>query len=173
MHKLYEAWAKRDVFYEIGFRDTIVEDYCQYKGGTADSQKAKGKTFNAGYEIFIYAFFLGLYSNERRPLYGDTVKFGQPIQYWGNVAQKGRKQYSRIRDYMFAAVAAKADIDFVAVDRGEIPISDAVSSMITVMNEYANGGFYLMNSQMEKIPNYFFENMGFLQFIMKYSKSHS
>lgn len=170
MHNLYEAWSKRDVFYEIGFRDTIVEDYCQYKGGTSESQKATGKTFNAGYEIFIYAFFLGLYADERRPLDGDTTKFGQPIQYWGNVSQKGRSQYGRIRDYMFAAAATKANVDFVAVDRGEITIADAVKDMINVMEEYANGGFYLMNSQMERIPNYFFENSGFLQFMMKHSR---
>lgn len=170
MHELYDAWAKRDVFYEIGFRDTIVEDYCQYKGGTAEGQKVTGKTFNAGYEIFIYAFFLGLYAGERRTLEGETTKFGQPIQFWGNVTQKGRSQYSRIRDYMFAAAATKANVDFVAVDKGSISIGDAVSEMIKVMNEYANGGFYLMNSQMEKIPNYFFDNMGFLQFILKFAK---
>lgn len=170
MHKLYEAWAKRDVFFEIGFRDTIIEDYCQYKGGTSEGQKAKGKTFNAGYEIFIYAFFLGLYADERRKLDGDVSKFGQPIQYWGNVSQKGRKQYSRIRDYMFVAAATKSNIDFVKVDKGEISMNDAVTEMIKVMNEYANGGFYLMNSQMEKIPNYFFENEGFLQYLIKHCK---
>ena len=87
---LYELWAKRDGYCESRFFDTIIDDFCQYKGGTAEGQQSKGKTFNAGYELFIYAFFLGLYSNIRRPLIGDIKKFGQPVGLWGNVRQEGR-----------------------------------------------------------------------------------
>lgn len=168
MEQLYELWAKRNPYHEEVFFNTIIDDYCQYKGGTAEGQETKGKTFNAGYEVFIYAFFLGLYAGVRRPLVGKTHVFGQPISKWGNVEQKGRQQYSKIRHYLFAAVVAKTNIDFLALDKGEIDVKDAVSELIKTMNEYANGGFYIMKEKIEKVPGFFLEPEGFLNMIVKY-----
>ena len=53
---LYSLWAKRDGYCESRFFDTLIADFCQYGGGNAEGQQTKGKTFNAGYELFIYAF---------------------------------------------------------------------------------------------------------------------
>ena len=170
MEKIMNLWAKRDAYFEIGFYDTIIDDYCQYKGGSSDNQEAKGKTFNAGYEVFIYAFFLGLYAGERRPLVGETKKFGQPVGFWGNVTQKGRKQYPKLRKYIFAALVAKTDINLIALDKGELKSEEVVSILMTAMNEYANAGFYLMNDKMETSPDFFFDNQGFLNMILKYCK---
>ena len=69
MESLYDTWLSReDSYYEEKFKESIIENLCQFHGGTADGRKAKGKFFNAGYEVFIYAFFLGLYYGERKPL---------------------------------------------------------------------------------------------------------
>ena len=73
MNTLYESWLNRiDSYYEEQFFEPIVEELSQYRGGTTDDRVAKGKLFNAGYEVFIYAFFLGLYYGERRPLIGEN-----------------------------------------------------------------------------------------------------
>lgn len=165
---LYDLWAKKDVFFESGFYNTIIEDYCQYKGGSSESQTLKGKTFNAGYEIFIYAFFLGLYAGERRPLVGSTQKFGQPVGFWGNVTQKGRHPYGKIRQYIFAALVVKSDIDFIALEKGESTAEDAVRKLINTMEEYANAGFYLMNEKMQSVPDFFYESQGFLNYLLKF-----
>ena len=164
---LYSLWSKRDGYCESRFFDTLIDDFCQYKGGAAESQQTKGKTFNAGYELFIYAFFIGLYSDKPRPLIGETKKFGQPVGYWGNVQQKGRRQYQKIREYMFAALIVKSDIDFIKLEKGEITPEDAVSKLTKLMWEYANGGFYLMNDKLESIPDYFTGNDDFLNFMIQ------
>lgn len=167
---LYNIWAKRDGYCESRFFDTIIEDFCQYGGGASESQQTKGKTFNAGYEMFIYAFFLGLYSNERRPLVGDVKKFGQPVGLWGNVQQKGRVAYPKIREYIFAALIVKSDIDFIQLEKGEITPEEAVTQMTKMMWEYANAGFYMMNEKLESIPEYFTGNDEFLTFMIQHCK---
>jgi hypothetical protein len=165
---LYEMWAKRDGYCESRFFDTIIDDFCQYKGGTAEGQQTKGKTFNAGYELFIYAFFLGLYYGKRRPLVGDIKKFGQPVGLWGNVRQEGRVAYPKIREYIFAALIAKTDVDFIKLDKGEITPEEVVSQLTKTMWEYANAGFYLMNEKLESIPEYFTGNDEFLNFLIQH-----
>lgn len=168
--ELYSLWAKKDGYCEKRFFDTVIDDFCQYKGGAAEGQQTKGKTFNAGYELFIYAFFLGLYSNSRRPLIGETKKFGQPVGYWGNVTQKGRAPYSKIREYIFAALIVKSDVDFIKLEKGEITPEEAVSQLTKTMWEYANGGFYLMNDKLESIPDYFTGNDDFLNFLIQHCR---
>lgn len=168
MESLYSLWAKRNAYYEEEFYDSIVDAFCQYTGGSSEGQVSKGKTFNAGYEVFIYVFFLGLYAGERRPLNGKTKTFGQPVGMWGNVTQKGRKSYGKIRQYIFAALVAKTDIDFIALDKGDVQVEDSVSALMQTMNEYANAGFYLMKQKMQSIPDFFFSNQGFLNYLLKY-----
>ena len=69
MESLYETWLNRmDSYYESKYKEPVVDFLCQYGGGSADGRMAKGKIFNAGYEVFIYAFFVGLYYGERKPL---------------------------------------------------------------------------------------------------------
>lgn len=168
--RLYDLWAKRDGYCESRFFDTVIDDFCQYKGGTAEGQQIKGKTFNAGYELFIYAFFLGIYADARRPLVGDIKKFGQPVGFWGNVRQEGRKSYPKIREYMFAALIAKTDVDFIKLEKGEIEVEEVVSQMTKMMWEYANAGFYMMNEKLESIPEYFTGNDEFLTFLIQHCK---
>ena len=61
MESLYDTWLSReDSYYEEKFTESILENLCQFHGGTADGRKAKSKFFNAGYEVFNYAFIRGL-----------------------------------------------------------------------------------------------------------------
>lgn len=167
---LYELWAKRDGYCESRFFDTLIADYCQYGGGASADQATKGKTFNAGYELFIYAFFLGLYSGKPRPLVGDIKKFGQPVGLWGNVQQKGRVSYPKIREYIFAALIVKTNIDYIRLEKGEMSPEEAVSQLTKTMWEYANAGFYLMNEKLERVPDFFTGNEDFLTFLIQHCK---
>ena len=170
MESLYETWQNRyDSYYEEKFFEPVVEELCQYHGGSVDGRIAKGKTFNAGYEVFIYAFFLGLYYGERKPLSGKKLKFRMEMFTWGKKKNEaGRKSYTILQKYIFAALVAKSDIDLLALDRGDIDVKVACDILMTTLNEYANSGFYLMYDQMEKEPSCFFENNGLLQFIKKF-----
>ena len=90
---LYDLWAKRNPKWETRFEE-IIHQFTDYGVGSSELTEARGKTLGAGYELYIYAFFVGLYSDKKRELVGDNKTFGQPIQYWGNLEnRKFRKAY--------------------------------------------------------------------------------
>ena len=165
---LYDIWARRNPKWEIHFEESLLRTYTDYGIGASEHTEAKGKTFGSGYELYIYAFFLGLYANEKRPLGNKTKDFGHLIQYWGNVGnKKGRKDYSKIREYIFAALIAKTDeLDLIVLEKGDISEKFAVDLLIDTMEQYANYGFYLMTEKLESNPNYFYKNTGFLNMIL-------
>lgn len=173
MEKLYELWALRNPEWEIKYEDSIVKTYCDYGRGTTQLQDARGKIFGAGYEIYIIAFFIGLYFNKTKPLTKDTGKkkrFGQPIQYWGNQESRfGRVSYGRIREYIFAALIARTDVDFIALDKGEITAKKVVDMLIEKMEDYANFGFAYMNEKMEDNPEYFYKESAFIRLFMGFT----
>lgn len=165
---LYDVWARRNPTFEKHFKDSLIKQYTEYGGGSVESMSSKGKVFGAGYELYIYAFFIGLYANKRKKLANETDKFGQPIQFWGNLdSKKFRKAYPKLRDYIFAALIARTDsLDLIDLEKGEITDRKAVDLLITTMEEYANYGFYQIEEKSKYNPNYFYKNTGFLDVIL-------
>lgn len=165
---LYDAWGKRNPRFETKMQQEIIEKYADYGVGSSSAMESRGKLYGAGYEVYIIAFFIGLYADRKQELTGETKVLGQPIQYWGNIeARDSRSSYSEIRDYMFIALVAKTEIDFIALEKGELPISDVVTSMIRNMEGYANFGFHLMQDKITDNPDYFYRNTGFLDFLLE------
>lgn len=169
---LYDVWARRNPTFEKHFKESLIKQYTEYGGGSVESMSSKGKIFGAGYELYIYAFFIGLYANKRKELGDETDKFGQPIQFWGNLdSKKFRKAYPKLREYIFAALVAMSDdLDLVALEKGEITDKKAVDYLINTMEEYANYGFYQIEEKSKENPNYFYKNTGFLNVILDLSK---
>ena len=165
---LFDVWARRNPKWEIHFEDSLLRLYTDYGIGSSDLTAAKGKVLGAGYELYIYAFFIGLYSNKKRELVGETKTFGQPIQFWGNLdSKKSRKAYPKLREYIFTALLAKTDeLDLLALEKGEIPVNQAVDMLKETMEQYANYGFYAIEEKMRDNPNYFFKTTGFLEKIL-------
>ncbi len=172
MENLYDVWARRNPNWEIKYQESIIDTFCDYGRGTTKYQGDRGKIFGAGYEIFIVAFFIGLYNDKRKPLVKDTSKiktFGQAIQYWGNQESRlGRISYGRIRNYIFAALIARTDINFIALDKGELTVRKVVDSLMTTMEEYANFGFDFISEKMEEDPDYFFKETAFLRIFLQF-----
>ena len=172
MENLYDIWGRRNPSWEIKYQESVIDVFCDYGRGSSKLQGDRGKIFGAGYEMFIIAFFIGLYNDKRKPLPKDTSKvktFGQPIQFWGNLEGRfGRTSYGKIRNYIFAALVAKTDIDFVKLDKGEITVRKVVDDLITTMEEYANFGFDFITEKMEEDPDYFFKETAFLRIFLKF-----
>ncbi|MCY4561542.1 MAG: hypothetical protein OXC03_04390 [Flavobacteriaceae bacterium] len=171
--KLFDLWGKKNPAFEKHFKETLIKQYTEYGGGSAESMFNNGKIFGAGYEIYIYAFFLGLYANKRRELSDERDKLGQPIEYWGNLeTRKGRKGYPKLREYMFVSLIPEiADGDLIALEKGEIQIKKIVRYLIDVMEEYANYGFYQIKNKTTEKDNPFYRPTGFLDFILDTNKS--
>lgn len=169
--KLIDLWAKRKVDFEKKYEQSVLRVLSDYGVGASSNTEAKGKVFGAGYEVYIMAFFIGLYSNKRLPLSDDKEEvktLGQPIQFWGNLdSKKFRKAYPRIRSYIFIALVAKTDIDWIAIDKGDIKISTAVSKLIETMEEYANYGFSVIEDKLKQDKGYFFSHRAFLDMFLQ------
>ena len=173
--KIYDLWASRNPQWEKRYEDSIIKNFCDYGRGATSLREDRGEVFGGGYEIFIVAFFIGLYFNQKRSLIEDAQKrktFGQPIQYWGNLdSVKGRKSYPKLREYIFTALIARTDIDFIALEKGEMTSRKAVDMLIQTMEEYANYGFHFIKEKGEDIPNYFYKEDAFLRIFLQFDAS--
>jgi hypothetical protein len=164
---LYDIWAKRNPKFETHFEEKLLRLFTDYGVGSSDAMSSKGKILGAGYELYIYAFFVGLYANKKRELNGDTKVLGQSIQFWGNLdSKKFRKAYPRLREYIFTALIAKTDLDLIALEKGDITDNQAVDMLKDTMEQYANYGFHAIEEKMKDNPNYFYKNTGFLDMIL-------
>jgi len=177
--KLYDLWITRNPKWEKRYEDSIINNFCNYRRGATSLGEDRGKIFGGGYEIYIIAFFIGLYFDQRRKLIEDNQKlndFGHPIQYWGNlnadkIKVKGRKPYPKLREYIFTALVARTDIDFIALEKGEMTSRKAVDMLIQTMEEYANWGFHFMEDKMVDDPNYFYRETAFLEVFLAFDAS--
>ncbi|HEX5152784.1 MAG TPA: hypothetical protein VFW07_15140 [Parafilimonas sp.] len=165
---LYDVWARRNPQFETHFEESLLRQFTEYGGGSVESMSSKGKIFGAGYELYIYAFFVGLYANKRKELTGDTKGLGQPIQYWGNLdSKKLRKAYPKLREYIFSALLAKTnDLDLLVLEKGEITDRKAVDYLIDTMEQYSNYGFHTIKEKLNDNSNYFYKNTGFMDVIL-------
>ena len=64
---------------------------------------------------------------------------------------------------MYAALIARTDIDFIALDKGDITPRKAVDMLMDKMEQYANFGFDFIEEKLEDNPNYFFKETAFLR----------
>lgn len=169
MESLFDAWSKKNPEWEKKYEDLLIEPFTDYRRGTSQYTVSRGKIFGAGYEMFIISFFIGLYFDKTRKLPDDKSKrkdFGHPIMFWGSQEGKlklGRTSYKKIQEYMFTALVAKTDIDFISLEKGEISVNDAANSLKHKMEEYANYGFHYLEEMLEYDPNSLFKDSAFLK----------
>ena len=175
--KLIEIWGRRNPRFEKKYEQSVIRAISDYGIGASENTGAKGKILGAGYEPYIMAFFIGLYAKKKLPLSenSDDLKgLGQPLQFWGNLdSKKFRKAYSGLRSYIFIALVARTDIDWIALDKGDIKVSTVVTSLIETMEEYANYGFSVMEEKLKEDPSYFFSHRSFLDIFLQLTSKQS
>ena len=85
MDTLQSLWEKRSPGWETRYQK-LIETFADYGTGASQYSSSRARTFGAGYEVFIIAFFLGLYNNKTRALTEDKTKrktFGFQIHSCG------------------------------------------------------------------------------------------
>lgn len=169
--KLIDIWGRRNPRFEKKYEQTVLRVISDYGVGASENTGAKGKVLGAGYEPYIIAFFIGLYEDHRLPLSTNTDDLkilGQPLQFWGNLdSKKFRKAYSGLRSYIFIALVARTNIDWIALDKGEIKVSSVITSLIETMEEYANYGFSKIEEKLKEDPGYFYSHRSFLDLFLQ------
>lgn len=170
MENLFDKWKTKIPKYSEEFRDNLFMSLSAFKGAEGDKKLSLGKHFSTNYELYTYAFFLGLYSNEYSPIPSSVKKvdFSHHIQYWGSKTTVSvRKDFTKLQEYIFAALVAKSNIDFIALDKGEITEDEAVKELITTMEAYTHGGLTLIKEKLEDNSSYFLNPTSFLDMIVK------
>lgn len=169
MENLFDKWKTKIPKYSSIFRDTLFQSLSQKYGAEGEKKISLGKHFSTNYELYMYAFFLGLYNDEYIPIPENEKKvdFSHHIQYWGSKSSPLRKDFTNLQEYMFAALVAKTDIDFIALDKGEITEEQAVKELINTMEAYTNGGLTLILEKIEDNPSYFLNPTSFMDMIVK------
>lgn len=179
MESLFDAWSKKNPEWEKKYAELLMEPFTDYGRGTSQYTESRGKIFGAGYEMFIIGFFIGLYFDKTKKLPDDKAKrkdFGHPIMFWGSQEGKlklGRTSYKKIQDYMFAALIAKTDIDFISLEKGEVSVNDAANSLKKKMEEYANYGFHYLEEMLENDPNSLFKDSAFLKIFTSFIRENN
>lgn len=174
--KLIDIWGRRNPRFEKKYEQSVLRIISDYGIGASENTGTKGKALGAGYEAYIMAFFIGLYSNRKLSLSEDSDNLkvlGQPIQFWGNLdSKKFRKAYSGLRSYIFIALVAKTDVDWVALDKGDIKVNSVVTSLVETMEEFANYGFSVMEEKLKEDSSYFFSHRAFLDIFLQLTDKH-
>lgn len=167
MESLFDAWGNKNPEWDKKYEDLLIEPFTDYRRGTSQYSVSRGKIFGAGYEMYIICFFIGLYFDKTRKLPDDKSKrkyFGHTIKHWGSQEGRlGRTSYTKIQEYMFAALVAKTDIDFISLEKGEASVNDAANALKHKMEEYANYGFHYLEEMLEDDPNSLFKDSAFLK----------
>ena len=178
----------------LGYGETAELSLCCLNGNPA----LRLATQEAGSAPILKAFLSAVYSRAEISEFDDSDKrfykrlyatlcvpfvdekkdsnkkksLGQPIQYWGNlnvIKSSGRKPYHDLMDYIFMALVAKTDIDFFALDKGEIEANDVVRQLMTTMEEYINYGLNFIDDKLRDDPDSFFTDTAFLDLFMSVS----
>jgi hypothetical protein len=172
MKNLIEKWKTRIPKYSETQKE-LFDLFSQKYGSEGEKRTDRGKHFSTNYELYIYAFFLGLYRNEFSPIPDGEKKidFSQHIQHWGNKTSTVRKNFSNLQENIFIALMAKTDIDLVALEKGELDEDEVVKDLIKTMESYTNGGLILIKEKYNESPNYFLQPTSFLNLILENSPS--
>lgn len=170
MKSLFEKWKTKEPEFDIEFKELLFDRLTRKGGGSEQAKEDRGKQFANNYELYIYAFFLGLYNDEFQPIEKGVqkVSFRYQISLWGSKANRfDRKDFTNLQENIFIALMAKTDVDLVALEKGELDEDDAVKALIKTMESYTNGGLILIKEKLEENPNYFLQPTSFLNMILE------
>lgn len=169
MKNLFEKWKTKIPKYSEVHKDLFVS-LSQKFGAEGEKKINLGKHFSTNYELYTYAFFLGLYNNELTPIPDVEKKtdFSHHIQHWGSKTTiSTRKDFTNIQENIFIALLAKTDINLIDLEKGELEEDQAVKLILKTMESYTNGGLILIKEKLEENPNYFLQPTSFLNLILE------
>lgn len=169
MQSLFDKWKTKIPKYNQVYKESLFEALSKIGGGSEKAKFNFGRHFSNNYELYMYAFFLGLYNNQFKPLDADTKKsdFNHAIQHWGSKGGRiGREDFTNLQEYMFAAVLAKTDVNLIDLEKGDISEDEVVKELISTMEAFANGGLMIITEKLEESPTYFLQAPAFMNLIV-------
>lgn len=169
MESLFDKWKTKIPKFSKE-HDDLFKSLSQKYGAEGEKKLSLGKHFSTNYELYMYAFFLGLYENEFTPIPKEEKKidFSHHIQHWGSkTTTSTREDFTNLQEFMFMALVSKTDLDLIALEKGDLSEDEAVKQLIATMEAYTNGGLNLIKDKLEDNPNYFLDPTSFLEMILE------
>lgn len=169
MKNLFDKWKTKIPKYSESHKDLFIS-LSQKFGAEGEKKINLGKHFSTNYELYTYAFFLGLYNDEFAPIPNEEKKtdFSHHIQHWGSKTTiSTRKDFTNLQENMFIALVTKSEIDIISLEKGEIDEDIIIQKLIHTMESYTNGGLILIKEKLEENPNYFLQPTSFLNMILE------
>lgn len=166
MESLFNKWKSKIPNYSENHRDLF--NLLSSKFGAEGEKKINfGKHFSTNYELYTFAFFLGLYNEQLIPLAEKEkkVNFSHEIMRWGSKSNALRKDFTVLQENIFMSLIARSEIDFIALEKGEISENDVVKQLIGCLESYTNGGLLLIKDKLESSPNFFLQPSSFMNLL--------
>jgi len=154
MDKLFDEWKKSTPKYDKNLQHLF--DSLTRKGGGAESDREdKGRIFSNNYELYMYAFFLGLYNDKCEELPESAIlkDFSHGLQYWGSTKSALRNDFTILQEYLFMAVIAKTigiEEDLIELDKGRKTVEAIKKRLHITMQNYTNGGLLLLEEKIQE-----------------------
>lgn len=130
------------------YREPIVNRFANVGGGKETEMFERGKFFSNVYELYMYAAMLGLKKNYRLPLEEvETQKFIE-IRDW--------KTSNELVRFIEMALIARSDLDLNELENmEEAQVESKLTELRKQLEEYANGGFDLIQTKLKDDPGFF------------------
>lgn len=168
MDNLFDKWKTKIPKYSEEHKD-LFNSLSQKFGAEGEKKINLGKHFSTNYELYMYAFFLGLYNEDFAPIPDKEKKtdFSHHIQHWGSKTTiSTRNDFTHLQENIFLALVAKTEVDLIALEKGDIKEDEVVKALIQTMESYTNGGLILIKEKIDENPNYFLQAPSFLNMIL-------
>ena len=149
--KVFNKFCEKIPKYDKRYSISLFERLTQKGGGGQEKMKSVGKQFENNYELYIYAFFLGYYNGTKKPL-GKVHKtdFSHPIGRWGYKARSlERENHTWVQKALFIAAANELDGEIISYEKGDLSLDALVTLLITIVEEYTNGGLEILEEKIE------------------------
>lgn len=164
MIDLIEELGKKNPRYSMKHR-RLIEGFA--KKGAIDYHEKKEKSYDLGkfftnfYEFYVYAAYIGLYTNNPIPITDDETKtFGVPMRDWTS------NNSSQTVQYLWMAMFVKADLDFNALEAMEQKdVEREMKNISRLIEAYANGGFDFINSKVSENQAFFDDDDCFVKLL--------
>lgn len=158
---LIQLFENKNPAYPSMYRD-LLNQVSTFGGDNRSEEKRnkQGRAFSNGYEVFMYAAILGITRDEPLPTEGlAKERFNVYIKDWKPI---------EMARFLFMSVIAKApNIDLLALEvMSEDGVKENVNDLINLLEQYACGGFSVMQNAIRENPDYFRQEDFFLQLLM-------
>lgn len=139
--------------------DATVRQFAQHGGGADDEKYSGGRAFSNVYEMYTFAFFIGLYTNHSMDISpNDEMKDFWEIENW-----KPRP----LTDQMIACALAESSFRMNEVELfEEVEVTAEVQKLRRTIEAYANGGLELIERAIQDNPDSVYSDDFFVKFLV-------